>query len=185
MAVFFQPVTRYVGPVDKVLITTLPSGSAVVPLNLLARGASPGQRVGNQINMVCLDVQGVSDTITTYDSVRIAVVLDRAPNGSLAAITDIFNDAGAFSPPNPNNVERFTILYEAFGSSSVPSTAGAVNFSFSLPLGINTLYRSTNLGTIADLSTNALLFCIGSTQNSSGATAANNMFGFATLYYEG
>jgi hypothetical protein len=88
---------------------------AVTLLNGIAEGNDNNTRVGRKAFMRDVSLSGVSrPTYGTGASQqhRIMLVWDNASAGALPAIADILSTSSPTSYPNPNNVARFTILYD-------------------------------------------------------------------------
>lgn len=113
----------------------LSSTSGSQPLNSLAAGTDLYQRIGRQIQMMSVHIKGQifwnGQTCTT-DTLRIAVVYDRQPDGVTAGFNDVFTsidnaggvtvDSSAFR--NMGNIDRFKVLAD-FYLAVTPNGAAA------------------------------------------------------------
>lgn len=108
---------------------------------------------------------------------RLILLVDSQPNGSAPAILDILTAASAISHLNPNNRDRFRILWDkqyAFGPIKVDNTAtqsyawaqgqAVYPIKYYKKLNIETIFNAGVAGTIADINSGALyLVAIGTT----------------------
>jgi len=100
--------------------------------------------------------------------VRMIIVVDSQPNGTVFAITDLLNTADPASQLNLNNRDRFNIICDkewAFDPYLVDATATQSFASASKQiytikkfkkLNIETIFNAGNAGTIADMNSGAL-----------------------------
>ena len=95
---------------------------------------------------------------------RMMLIVDNQPNGTLPAITDILSSADPAAHLNPNNRDRFRVLCDkqyVFGSANVttPAIAGVniKNIKLYKKMSLNTIFNSSNTGTITDITSGALL----------------------------
>lgn len=96
----------------------------VTCLNLIGEGDDYTNRDARQATIKSVQLHGwfgPSDTTTTISKGRLLLVWDNAANGAIAAITDILVAANAYSFPNINNQNRFTILRD------MPFTIGGID----------------------------------------------------------
>jgi len=157
----------------------------VTLLNGLAEGDDYTNRNGRMARMHSIAIKGfINATATTGTPQlgRVLLVWDNAPNGALAAVTDILLASSSLSPVNTNNEERFTVLYDFLiemdynaVSAAIVSSRSIRSFAAHIPLSAITKYNGT-AGAITTIQDGALLqVTIGS--NAAGATA-----GTATTY---
>lgn len=162
----------------------LVGGSPFILLNGIVQGAGNNQRIGNKVSLKALRIKGqiinLATAVQTY--ARVLIVYDKQPNGALptyASVMQTRDSAGAatntaFSDPNFDNKERFTILRDTtIVLPSVTNTAGVLtnvgfdqqakndinvfNIDMYIKLkGLHTAYTGATAG-IADISTGSLM----------------------------
>lgn len=165
----------------------LVGGTPWVLVNGIVQGAGNNQRIGNKVSLKALRMKGqilnLATAVQTYG--RLLVIYDKQPNGALptyAAVMQTRDSAGAatntaFSDPNFDNKERFTILRDTtIVFPSVTNTVGVLtnvgfdqqsksdinifNVDMYIKLkGLHTAYTGATAG-IADISTGSLLFAV-------------------------
>jgi hypothetical protein len=111
------------------------------------------------------------------DNVRIIIAYDSAPNGGAPTVAALLQDSNVgaatsiYSEINLTNRERFKILRDI--QLFLPSTAGAGQMTQVMPdrvnslminefiklRGLETIYNGTNGGTIADITSGAIIMC--------------------------
>lgn len=165
----------------------LVGGSPWILLNGVVQGAGNNQRIGNKISLKALRMKGqiinLATAVQTYG--RLLVIYDKQPNGAIptyASVMQTRDSAGAatntaFSDPNFDNKERFTILRDT--TIVFPSVTNAVgvltnvgfdqqsksdinifNVDMYIKLkGLHTAYTGATAG-IADISTGSLLYAV-------------------------
>lgn len=157
-------------------------------LNCPVNGAELYQRVGRKIYMKSLHLKGWLQIAATalQDFVRIVVYYDSQPNAGPPTFASLFQDStvGAastfLSSINLVNRERFQILrnievltpsstYNAgvLTNTAYPETNGRLRVDEFIDLkGLETIFNSTNGGTVADISSGAVGFVVFSAENS-------------------
>jgi len=183
-----------VGPTSKACTTT----GTVTALFLPTLGSDMQNRVGRK---ACIEkiffrgfitLEAASDTLSGCTSesqaARIMLVWDTQPNGSIAAIGDILKDPGnaTQSQLNMDYRDRFKVIWEknfTFDPLIIPG--GAVNASLMnrtcyffkkyRKVNLETIFNSTNGGTIADIASGALLLVTVGTV-AAGADKNSNLF---------
>ncbi|AXH76584.1 MAG: coat protein [Cressdnaviricota sp.] len=165
----------------------LVGGTPWILVNGIVQGAGNNQRIGNKVSLKALRMKGqiinLATAVQTYG--RLLVIYDKQPNGALptyAAVMQTRDSAGAatntaFSDPNFDNKERFTILRDTtIVFPSVTNTVGVLtnvgfdqqsksdinifNVDMYIKLkGLHTAYTGATAG-IADISTGSLLFAV-------------------------
>ena len=165
----------------------LVGGTPWILRNGIVQGAGNNQRIGNKVSLKALRMKGqiinLATAVQTYG--RLLVIYDKQPNGALptyAAVMQTRDSAGAatntaFSDPNFDNKERFTILRDtSIVFPSVTVAAGVLtnvgfdqgtkndinifNVDMYIKLkGLHTAYTGATAG-IADISTGSLLFAV-------------------------
>lgn len=116
---------------------------------------------------------------------RMIIFLDNQPNGAAPAVLDLLTVADPSAQLNPNNRDRFKVIKDKmFMFDTYVSYNSATNIPFFAlnrtthdikcykKLNIETIFNSTNGGTIGDITTGALyVFWIGSNAAASVARA--------------
>lgn len=120
--------------------------------------------------------------------VRFMLVIDMQPNGALPAITDILTTAHPASPLNLNNRDRFRVIADKeftldpyyLNTTATTSAASMTNqikmFKIYKKVNLETIFNGTNGGTIADISSGALLRVIIGNQAISATNTAEFTF---------
>lgn len=162
------------------------TASNIILLNGIQTGAAFFNRVGSRVEMKNLHIRGPIQNFATATagSLRLLVVYDRQPTGSLPVISDILQTrdqtgtatTAGQSEINLDNRDRFVIVRDlTFYSPSVTNTAGVLTNGPQFPgnddqqwdmnvftklKGLTTHYKSSsNPTTIADIATGALYAC--------------------------
>ena len=115
----------------------LVGGTPWILINGIVQGAGNNQRIGNKVSLKALRMKGQIINLATavQTHARLLVVYDKQPNGALptyATVMQTRDNAGAasntaFSDPNFDNKERFTILRDTtFVLPSVTNTVGVL-----------------------------------------------------------
>lgn len=181
------------------IVTTMSNNSFVEPLNTIQRGTSDRQRVGSKIQMLSLQAQlefhvtwpsvGTGVVGTFGRSLRVCIVYDRQPDGSLPVKSDIFRSEDQQdnvwdawnSPPNTNNRHRFAILLDrkyvihpnvrsTIGATDTLETETKKNVKIYKKLNLGTQFSATsNPSTVSDIATGAL-YIIAMSDVPTGAT---------------
>jgi len=150
------------------------------------QGTGFDQRIGRKITLKSFYIKGTVATSAGGDGdpsqidvpcshARMIVFCDYQPNGTLATITDLLKQNNSLSMLNLNNRDRFKILCDKefvldpylLDKSATQSYASANNqikyFKKYKRLNIETIFNETNGGSIADITTGALLVAFIST----------------------
>lgn len=163
-------------------------------------GSDMTNRIGRKILMKSVYVRGFVriDTINVPGTIlqqlcRMVLLVDMQPNGALPAVTDILKEASPVSQLNLNNRDRFKILCDKewiFDHQNLVNTAGASYATAGRSVGIvkkykklniETIFNGVNGGTIADITSGALLMLwIGS--NVAGTTDSNAVLSTRVRY---
>lgn len=167
-----------------------------VVFNTMVNGAELYQRVGRKIYMKSLHLRGnIFNTATAaQDNGRIIVFYDSQPNAAILGIGDLIKDSNAaaattgFSHLNLNNRERFKILRDF--NITLPSVTLAMavqtnvgqydqdnNFTINMHIklkGLEAIFNATNGGTIADITSGALIAVFVSNNQSNTWTFEGN-----------
>lgn len=161
------------------------------------QGTAFANRIGTRVKVKSIQVQGYvanslaytqggpSDGIIPTFTVRVAVVLDYQPNGALPTITDIYLNTGPVTGLNLNFRDRFKVLKQKtyvidpyIVDTTTNMYASAVNQIKPIKIfkkcDIPVYFNSGNAGTVADLSSNAILLVCQS--DAPTALAADGLF---------
>lgn len=163
-----------------ILPTVVPANStaAITALCVPTLGTDFTNRVGRKIRIS--SVQGralvrttLGETLAVGNSgaqkVRLMILIDLQPNGALPAITDILTNSHPSANMNLNNRDRFKILLDktwnldpylndaTAGTSRITATNQCRNFKFYKKCDQETIFNATNGGTIADITSGALI----------------------------
>ena len=183
-------------------------GSVGYLVNGMSRGTGIGDRVGREVTMKRLMIQGqierTSNSTWAQQVLRIIVAIDKEPNGAAAvpAFADCFSYnngvADIFAFPNIATKNRFKVLYDKMinvPDQSLASNAPTSESSSQAPekyivrKTINlrnhkVLYNTGNAGTIADINKGALIvWCAAYVRDA--VPANTHHFNYSTrLYYE-
>lgn len=149
-------------------VGTVYTGVGLVQLlNGIAEGSDYTTRDGRQATMKSVHVRTAVFPAAGSGSgiARTMLIWDNAPNGALAAVTDILESASAASFPKVNNANRFTILRDDFKELSQFSVAATQSYAggplcqrvdLFVPLDAVTQFNGTG-ATIASIQNGALL----------------------------
>ena len=186
------------GPEVKYLDTTpnqsISTGGAVGNLVNMQQGTAQGQRVGTKIEVVSIeydvamsvataDLSNTTSYPTNQDSVKFAIVLDKQPNAGSAAWGDVFAATGAGAPYEFRNI-AYRDRFEVLAVERVELNSGgdnAVRCHRFINTKIPVIYNNNNGGTISDLQTNNLFYCVAD-ENSSGVRFAQ-LYGKIRIHY--
>lgn len=145
----------------------------IMNFNALALGTAANQRIGMNTRVMSIEVrmsffQNAATTIG--QNLRFTCVVDRQCNGVLPAGADIFSIDSIYGLRNLANRKRFKTLFDQTcfigGYASGYDGPGAVykHIYYKIRRGLKVEYNTGNAATIADISSNSLLFCtVGST----------------------
>lgn len=135
------------------------AAGALVLLNGLTQGDTASSRTGNSIRMKSYDMRWFvnNNSSAGQTEVRVMLVLDKQSNGVTPSVTDILATNTVVSPRNLDNRKRFKVIMDrnyAISTAGPSSRYDSAHFK-----NIQThvaYYNSSNAGTVADISTNAL-----------------------------
>lgn len=122
--------------VDVIATTNVSSTQFIAELNQLSAGTESYNRIGKQVQMHSLRFVGSFSLFprnAVQETIRVALIYDRQPNGSAPSWADIFtsvDNTGAttsipWSMPNVANLDRFKVLAD-FHFNPVPAPIGAI-----------------------------------------------------------
>lgn len=146
----------------------------------IPQGPSEEERVGKRVRLVSLSLRGVIAWGTAAPNYPLAVVLlvvyDRAPTGSLPAVSDILEYGAPLQQNNAVNSRRFRIVMRRMYG---------VSFTMQIPIpldefidlkGLHTQYASATNGSLGNIREGALyLYTLGSEPNVAPYSSAANL----------
>lgn len=165
------------------------AGVGVTLINPVTGGSTVTTRVGNQMIMKSIEIQGkvqaVDDTIKGQRC-DIYVIYDKTPGAALPVKTDIFKEEYPGSPMNLDYRERFVVIAHAIYTVGGPLTAPGVPVtptvtpvSIRKVMNLRTTYKSVNAA-IGDIAAGALYMVLLGEQN---VTEAANFTGNVRLRF--
>lgn len=150
----------------------------IAPLCLVAEGSGIDSRRGDRIYMRSLILNVAFNANTFVDHhcrIRLAVVYDTDPTGTVPLVTDIFDSTDPLSFPRLETRSRFQIMYmreidmeymPVVISNVVTYRAGVgtePHFRLDIPINRMMQYKPTAAtGTLADITKGALYLCVSS-----------------------
>lgn len=150
------------------LATSVGTTPTQILLNGCTQGTTPNTRVGISIKCVNLEViltYKIDDAATaTPTNLRSVIVRDLQCNGATFGATTYWVSANYYSFTNVSNQQRFYTFYDEIITLS-PNGPESLVARAVIPLGFHVDYGSGNAGTIADISTNALIWMCVSDDN--------------------
>jgi len=186
------------------LINTTNTNGGMQCVNLIAPGSGSFNRVGRKVQLQSLRFKGwislsqpPSTALQAGTVIRMALVLDKQPTGTIPSFDAIFGwtdqvaaeASTMFSPPRYDNMERFTILRDkcidinpnTSGTLAVTASSTEVSFDEYITLkDLSVTYGGQSSPcTIADISTNALYLV----WRSANATGVVNTASIGRLRY--
>lgn len=166
-------------------------------------GSDFNNRIGRKIMLKSAYVKGmltselggtVTVGVVNTQHCRMIIFCDLQPNGAVPIVTDLLVNATPASQLNLNNRDRFRVLADkefvldpyAYSTTATQAYASMTNQAKFVKkykkLNIETIYNSTNGGTIADINSGALyMFWIGS--GPAGAGSDSNFIGSTRVRY--
>ena len=155
------------------------AGGTLQLVNPTSMGSGQNNREGSSFRMKSVLTRfriTVNATAPGYQTCRCLLVLDQQPNGTVFGITDLLATNTIDSPRNLDYRKRFKILYDKnfCVSANRPQIFDQIYQKFDSKVLSNQAhvqcYATSNLGTIADISTNALYMVFLSDQGVNGPT---------------
>lgn len=154
-------------------------------------GTDMTNRIGRKVVVKSIQARGIArvrlaeantNGMAGPQLIRIIYLVDLQPNGALPAITDVLVQAIAQSPMNLNNRDRFRILSDKMitldnytrdtatpGSEYVGFNRTAQHFKMYKKCNQEVIFNATNAGTVADITSGAILQVIVGNQATDGA----------------
>jgi len=179
--------------VDASATTPMDDGGTIYLLNGLQQGAGNQMRIGQRITMRSNHLKYyIVGTGTTGQAMsRIMLVLDMQPNGGLASLADIIEDANInfniVSGLQMANSARFKVLWDK--RYSTVGATGTIQDSFTQydenfqKLNNEVQYSDTNAGDITDITSGALLL-VTMSNKITGADQPNITFYNRVRYHD-
>lgn len=161
------PELKYTDRYQNLLTLPVQNTIAQILLNNLNLGSSSQDRVGQRILMKSVNLKAIfynQSTALLRQTVRIMLLVDRQCDGGTFTNSDLLQSTTNClqSHLNVSNASRFTILMDSiiplvFRETAIFTLSKVVK----IPDFVSTVvYASTNIGSIADISSNALFFCM-------------------------
>jgi len=149
------------------------STATVVQTNVgIVQGTTPNTHIGRALRMTHLEHRwdgSLAPTSTGSSPLRILTVYDRQPNGALAATLDIMAIDAIYSAMNLNNSHRFQVICDSLVDCL--GTQGPQAFIKVIERKLNHVVEyKGNAGTIADITTGALITLVWQNGNIGIAT---------------
>jgi len=150
---------------DKFMTATFAPVVNVTLLNGLAAGNTASTRVGRQVRWVSIELN-LFHSPTTYQMLRVVLLVDTAPNGALASVNDIFSSILVTALYLPQARSRFVVLSDNIVGLNSPILATSRIPTFHRVLlqdacsEFSTIYNSSPADTVAAIATNALLLVV-------------------------
>lgn len=148
--------------------------ASITLLHIPTLGSDFNNRIGRKTLIKSLFIRGrlfweAGSLNTNSQHARMIVLWDTQPNGAAPAATDVLVSAETASQLNPNNRDRFKVLCDkqfVMGPFNGATPAFGVPAGHSIKLykklSLETIFNSTNGGTIGDINSGALyMFWIG------------------------
>jgi len=179
------------------------SFNAATPGRFLLNGCVPGNtqstRIGRKITIKSIEGKFYiwNNLNSESNIVRAALVWDKQPNATAAAITDVWNTADPSSLRNLANKERFTVLWDskqhALIGNATPTGATVLYdrlFSYTKAMQVykkvtlDTTYNVGTSGDIGDIQTGALFLFLTTSDAGTAATEGAQIHGNFRIRYE-
>jgi len=134
-------------------------------MNPLAIGTTDVTRQANYATMKSISIVGTLSSISDA-LVRVVLVIDRDPDGVLAAWDDVFKDDDAAQMYNVrSNKGRFRILRDDKINLANQDLKAWFKYHVTFKGGLVTNYSRGNAGTIADIAQNSIILMVNSVLN--------------------
>lgn len=166
-------------------------------INGLQRGTDVYQRVGRRIKIVSINIRGLffvlqDGAVPSIDYLRMMLVYDREPNGSLPNLNEILQDTSEANATSTNSIshmnlvnsDRFAIIKDwsiaipakAASGTSAPSQSlldnGFAAINWNKKVNLDVKYNSGTVGDVTDITTGSLFLVFVGLE-----TTANSQFG--------
>lgn len=166
---------------DTAVVTPFTFGTAtatnITCLNTCTLGTDSVNRIGRKIVMKSMRITGaisIAATTTNSSPLRVIVVYDKQPNAALAAATDVLLVDSITSPNNLNNRERFNTLADMWFPCIGTAGPQSVCIDRYVKMNHEAIFNATNGGTIADLTTGAVVVLFYNNGNLGVASPVGN-----------
>ncbi len=136
---------------------TINNVAKITLLNGLSKGDDFDDRDGRVVRVKSIQISLIYEmsTVATFTQMRIMVVLDKQPNEMTLVINDLLDSSALQSFRNLDNRKRFVILRNEIVSMSISGAQGGY-FEYYKKFNLKTIYDDSDVGDIADISTNAI-----------------------------
>lgn len=161
-------------------------------LNGIAEGTGIDERIGRRIQIRSLSIRMAivsPSTLASTDGLRIMLVVDHQPNGTIFTVGDLLADSSVNqymnSHYNLNNRDRFTVITDRKMWIASHNGVGQLiqNITLSSKRSIAPTYNNTG-ATIADITTESIYLLIIGSSNAGGVNAATVSFYWRTRFYD-
>nr|DAV49970.1 MAG TPA: capsid protein [Cressdnaviricota sp.] len=169
--------------VDAAIAGAVDTTGTITLLNGMPQGTTASTRIGRRIGMKSIEIKlAAFPEATTLGVVgRWAIVLDKQPNATGCAITDVWDAAVPYTLRNISNKQRFWVLIDSgqFKIIGNVTTAGqstdcsVQTYDRYKRINIPVQYNAGVAGTVGDIQTNALYFFCWGDQVAAGTVAAS------------
>lgn len=146
-----------------------------VILNTMVQGTTASTRLGQSIRSHGLELRCsvlINAASLVPQGFRVVVFIDKQPNQANAVLTTIY-PTGLLTPRTVSYVDRYSILFERTFTFS-PNDNGMMLFDYIAKQTWHTEYETSNVGTVADITKNALYLMWYSDQGANTPTFAYN-----------
>jgi hypothetical protein len=149
--------------------------------NLIAQGVTSNQRIGYQVKLKSIKYTfNIYAPISTPDTCRIMIILDKQSKTQLPLKTDIFNNpANGLSTISPASRKSYSFLHDSF--IDVGGYQQLRTIKFTIKLNLNSTYFSAG-NTLSDLQTGTI-YVFAISVNGTGSTEILN-FQSVTTYID-
>jgi len=154
-----------------------PAGSWIPPtqISIVTIGGNINNRVGRKVTMKKLLIRlafQTSQAIAPLSdaTIRVLVVYDRAPNGTIATITSVLDNDSFTSPMNLDNRDRFVVIADQMTTQNVGKNNNATQMVINRKFNYESIYNLNNNGDIGDVNTGVLyvMYCKNETASLDG-----------------
>lgn len=162
---------------DTAVANTVSTSGTVISINSTAEGNGIENRSGEVARMKSVQWKleiTKSTSNSKWDFVRCMLVLDKQPNEALASVTDIIETADEVAFRSLSHRKRFVILHDKMFVLDDKSCQ-AIYDEYYRKIDLRTIYDAGNAGTIADITSNALLLVIIGEEATNFSTVGGNV----------
>lgn len=136
-------------------------------IGTMVMGTTASTRIGMNIIVKTIEIRMIisqQGTTTTGQGYRFGVFLDKQANATAPVATDVLHVDSIIGMRNLANRKRFKILFDKTGSIGGLATASDtilqknIHVYYKFKQGFKVEFNTSNLGTIADITSNSLWF---------------------------